>query len=472
MSDQITDEHQQAHAGRIRKLFLNHDFGCLWAGQSVSLVGSSISFIGLPLVAVLILHVSPFQLGLISAAERLPPVLFGPFAGPVADRYSRYRIILIADIGRAVLLATVPVAVLSGDLGYWQLVLVAFGTGTLTLFFNVAFQAYLPSLVPSAQVAVANARLGASQSAAEVSGPGLAAGLIALGGAAVAVAADAASYVFSAISLGLIRRHDTRPAQASVPAGETTPLARFLADVKVGFRLLRQDDILRIVTRSNAILTFFAQMQAAVYFLFLTRALHFTAGMISIVFTAAGVLGLFSAVWCNRVAARVKLGHLIVYGQLILALGGVLLATATGPVLVSSVFITAGEACFGIGFMIFSIGYQSLFQLRTADEVRGRVIGAARFITSAPVPLAALFSGVVGDIIGVRATLIAGAAGMTAGLAAVLGPRVWNVGRTPLPWRAARRLVLGAVRTCQHLGQDAGQLVRLEPARAAAFDRA
>lgn len=430
MSDEETDGHQRADAGRIRELFLHHDFGWLWAGQSVSLVGSSVSFIGLPLVAVLILHVSPFQLGLIAAAERLPPVLFGPFAGPVADRYSRYRIIAIADIGRAVLLASVPVAVLFGGLGYWQLVFVAFGTGTLTLFFTVAFQAYLPSLVPPAQVAVANARLAASQSAAEVSGPGLAAGLIALGGAAVAVAADAASYVFSAISLGFIRGRDTRPAGTSAPAG-AAPLARFVADVTVGFRLLRREDILRIVTRSNAILTFFAQMQAAVYFLFLTSALHFTAGMISIVFTAAGVLGLFSAVWCNRVAVRVELGHLIVYGQLIMALGGVLLATATGPVLVSSVFITAGEACFGIGFMIFSVGYQSLFQLRTADEVRGRVIGASRFITSAPVPLAALFSGVVGDVIGVRATLIAGAVGMTAGLAAVLGPRVWNVSATP-----------------------------------------
>lgn len=434
MSAEITDDHHQTHGGRIRRLFLNHDFGWLWAGQSVSLIGSSISFIGLPLVAVLVLHVSPFQLGLISAAERLPPVLFGPFAGPAADRYSRYRIILTADIGRAVLLASVPVAVLLGGLGYWQLVLVAFGVGTLTMFFNVAFQAYLPSLVPSAQVAVANARLGASQSAAEVSGPGLAAGLIALGGSAVAVAADAASYVFSAISLGVIRRRDTRPDEPSAQAtGEAASFARFLADVKVGFRLLRHEDILRVVTRSNAILTFFAQMQAAVYFLFLTGALHFTPGMISIVFTAAGVLGLFSAVWCNRVAARVKLGHLIVYGQLILALGGVLLATASGPVVVASVFITAGEACFGIGFMIFSVGYQSLFQLRTADQVRGRVIGAARFITSAPVPLAALFSGVVGDVIGVRATLIAGAAGMAAGLAAVLGPRVWNASGTPLP---------------------------------------
>ncbi len=393
----------------------------------------------MPLVAVLVLHVSPFQLGLISAAERLPPVLFGPFAGPVADRCSRYRIILTADIGRAVLLASVPVAVLLGGLGYWQLVLVAFGTGTLTLFFNVAFQAYLPGMVPPDQVAVANARLGASQSAAEVSGPGLAAGLIALGGSAVAVAADAASYVFSALSLGFIRGRDKRPDGPPVQAGEGTPLARFVADVKVGFRLLRHEDILRIVTRSNAIMTFFAQMQAAVYFLFLTSALHFTAGMISIVFTAAGVLGLFSAVWCNRVAARVKLGHLIVCGQLILALGGILLATAAGPVVLASVFITAGEACFGIGFMIFSVGYQSLFQLRTAGQVRGRVIGAARFITSAPVPLAALFSGVVGNVIGVRATLIAGAAGMAAGLAAVLGPRVWNASGTPLPRRAAGR---------------------------------
>jgi MFS family permease len=343
-------------------------------------------------------------------------VLFGPFAGPLADSHSRHRLMLIADTGRAVLLATIPVAVAFGGLRFWVLVVVAFLTGSLTLVFNIALQAYLPSLVPAGQIGVANARLSASQSAAEVTGPGFAAGLIALGGASVAVAADAVSYVLSALFLC---RLPVRDAGRRVRASGPGTMAGFWRDTKVGFTLLKRDPVLRAVTRSYAILTFFSQMQAAVYFLFLTRDLRFGAGMISIVFTAAGVIGLFSAIGCNRVAARADSGRLIVLGQVVIALGGVLLAAATGPIVMASALITLGEACFGTGLTLFAVGYQTLFQLRTEDQVRGRVIGAARFLTAAPVPLAAVIAGVLGTAGGPRVALIAGAAGMAIGLAEV-----------------------------------------------------
>jgi MFS family permease len=427
VSADVAPEQKRERHKRARKLFLNRDFASLWIGQSASMIGSSVSFIGLPLVAVLIVHVSPFQLGLISAVERLPPLIVGPFVGPFVDSRSRYRLLMIADIGRAGILAAIPIAFIFGTLRFWLLVVVALLTGVLTLLFDVAFQAFLPSLVPPERLGEGNARLGASQSASELTGPGLAAGLIALGGSAVAVAADAASYLLSAYCLTRIGKRDVQRNEAAERAVPSGALSNFWHEIRLGFGLLRRERILRTVTRSNAILVFFAQMQAAVYFLFLTKDLSFGANMIAVVFTAAGLIGLLGAFWCNRLVTRIGLGRLVIFGQLILALGGVLLALATGPVVVASAFIVAGEACFGIGLTVFGVGYQTLFQVRTADEVRGRVIGASRFITTASVPLAAIIAGVLGTTLGLRATLIAGAAGMILGLAAILSPQIWHL---------------------------------------------
>jgi MFS family permease len=429
MSAEIARGSAAADRGPAVRLLRNRNFLTLWAGQSVSLIGSSVSFIGLPLVAVLILHVSPFQLGLISAVEVLPPVVVGPFVGPVVDRYSRHRLMIIADVGRAALLATIPIAVITGILALWIMVVVAFLVGLLTALFNVAFQAFLPSLVTTEQLGEGNARLSASQSASELTGPGIAAGLIALGGSAAAVAADALSYVVSAYFLLRIKVRDTGYRRSVVDEKRPWQLSAFWREIQVGFSLLRRDAVLMTVTRSNAIFNFCAQIQSAVYFLFLTKDLHFGPSMISLVFTAAGVIGLLSAFGCNRLAARIGFGRLLIIGQLIMALGGALLALAHGSTLEAATYITGGEGCIGIGLILFGVGYTTLFQLRTEDEVRGRIIGAARFITAASVPFAAIIAGVIGSSFGLRTALIVGAAGMALGLAAVLSPRVWKLDR-------------------------------------------
>jgi MFS family permease len=387
------------------------------------MAGSAISFIGLPLVAVLVLHVSPFELSVISAVGLLPPVVAGPFIGPFADRYSRHRLMLIADIGRAALLATVPVAYLAGVLALWLMVLVAFAVGVLTALFNVAFQAFLPSIVDPSQLGDGNAKLSASQSASGIFGPGLAAGLIALGGSATAVAADAFSYVASAYALTRIRTRDTGHGSPSAQRGRRM----YWQSIKAGFGLLRQDAILVTVTRSNAIMACFGQLQSAVYFLFLTKVLHFDASMISVIFVAAAILGLLSAFGCNRLAGRIGYGRLIILGQLVMAFGGTFLALAQGSRLAAAGYILAGEACFEVGLTLWGVGYVTLFQLRAAEEVRGRIIGAARFLTAASTPLAALLAGVLGTAFGLRTTLVVGAAGMALGLVVVLSPRVWNL---------------------------------------------
>jgi MFS family permease len=264
-------------------LWRHRDFGYFSGGQTVSMVGSAISFIALPLVAVSLLHVNPFGMSLLAAAERLPPLLVGPFVGATVDRRARRPLLLIADIGRAMLLGWIPVAAVLGVLALWQLIVVAFGVGLLTLLFNVAYQAFLPNVVPAARLADSNGKLSASQSVAEVTGPGLASWFIYAGGPAAAVLADAVSYALSACCIVRIRARDA--VRSSAPAGGWSA---FWASTRSGFPLLWRDRILRSVTLANAVLVFFAQLQAAVYFLYLARTLHLSPTVIGLVFTASG----------------------------------------------------------------------------------------------------------------------------------------------------------------------------------------
>jgi MFS family permease len=407
-----------------RSLWRHRDFGYFWGGQTVSMVGSAISFIALPLVAVTVLHVDPFGMSLLAAVERLPPLLVGPFIGPLVDRRARRPLLLVADVGRAVLLGWVPLAAALGVLMLWQLVVVAFGVGLLTLLFNVAYLAFLPSVVPAARLADGNGKLSASQSVAEVTGPGLASWFIYAGGPAAAVAADAVSYVVSAWCVLRIRARDA--ARAAAPA---SGWAALWEATRSGFPLLWRDRILRSVTLANAVLVFFAQIQAAVYFLYLARTLHLSATMIGLVFTASGIIGFAAALGSGRLADRLGLGRLIVYGQLVLIAGGALLAAASGPRLLAAGFIVAGEACFSAGLALFGVGYTTLFQVRTSDDVRGRVLGAAKFLSAASVPIAALAGGAIAQAYGLRTAEVVGAVGMALALVAGLRPHVMAAGQ-------------------------------------------
>lgn len=408
-----------ATSGRRRGLHHHREFRLFWAGQSVSLVGSAVSFVALPLVALVVLHVDAVAMGVLTAVERLPPLLIGPIAGPLVDRGSRLRLMIMADAVRALLLAWIPIGAVLGVLAFWHLVVIAFGVGALTLLFNVAYPAFLAGVVAPGQLAEGNAKLGASQSGAEVTGSGLAALLIGAGGPSLGVLADAASYLVSVWCLLRLRtREPARPAPAK--AAVRHRLAGFWRDVKSGFPLLWRDPVLRAVTVSNAVLAFFAQLQSAVYFIFLLKTLRLHAALIGVLFLIAGGIGFLTAIWSDRLAARIGIGRLVVTGQVILVAGGVLLAVASGPTLMASALIIAGEACFGAGLSLFGVGFTTLFQARATDETRGRVLGTSKFLTSASIPVAAVLGGVLGALFGVRMAMIAGAVGMALGLFAVL----------------------------------------------------
>jgi MFS family permease len=395
-------------------LWRHRDFLLFWTGQSASMLGSSVSYLALPLVGVLFLHVNAFGMGLLATVERLPPLLVGPFVGPLVDRLPRRSLMIVADAGRAALLSWIPIGAWLGVLALWHLLVIGFGVGALTMLFTVAYQAFLPNVIQPEQLNDGNGKLTASQSVAEVGGPGVAGWLMAAGGPPTAIIADAASYVISASCLVRMRARDVTN-RATRQVRDSMMLV--LGD---GFRLLWRDPVLRTVTVSTATMAFFAQLQEAVYFLFLVRSLHFSAGLIGVLFSLSAIAGFGAAILCDRLAKRVGLGPLIVTTQLLMAVGCLLLALATGPTAIAAAVILAGEASIAAGLSLSAVGFTTLRQVRTADEVRGRVIGASRFLTQACVPVAALLGGALGGLFGLRVALLVGGVGTLLGAALVL----------------------------------------------------
>src|SRR4051794_8086710 len=195
-------------------LWRHRDFGHLWAAETVSQVGTQISLVALPVLAVTILHATAFEMGVLTALETIAFLVIGLPAGAWVDRWRRKRILVLNDLVRAVALGTLPVAWLLDALSLPQLFVVATVTGTATVFFDVAYQSYLPTLVQPAQVVDGNAKLAASQELARVAGPGIAGVLLRVLGAPLLIAFDAVSYLFSALFIGGIRHVDNVPDRA------------------------------------------------------------------------------------------------------------------------------------------------------------------------------------------------------------------------------------------------------------------
>src|SRR5215213_11551421 len=198
-------------AGRALGIARDGDFARFWAAQSASAIGSQFTAVALPLLAALSLGASPMAFGVLAAAARLPHLLFGLFAGVWVDRLRRRPVMIGADIARAILLATIPLAAAVGALRIEFLVAVAFLVEIFTVFFDIAYLTYIPSLVSREGLIEANSRLEATASGAQVIGPALGGTLVRLVGAPLALVVDALSYLVSATLIWGIRADEARP---------------------------------------------------------------------------------------------------------------------------------------------------------------------------------------------------------------------------------------------------------------------
>ena len=384
----------------------NPDFIKLWIGQSISLIGSQVTLLALPIAAAVTLSATPLQMGILSAIGSVPALLFGLLAGVWVDRNKRRPILIGADIGRALVLGVIPISALLGMLRVEVLYVVGFLAGTFGLFFNVAYRSYLPGLVGRQQLVKANSQLELSNSVAEIIGPGAAGGLVQLIGAPLAIAVDAFSFLVSAVSIGSIRTQEP----TIKPAEEGTNLRR---EIKEGLHLVFGEQRLRALAGCIGSLNLFNAIFEAVQILYFTRQLGLNAGWLGVIFAGGSVGFLLGALFAERLTRKLGLGRSLVLGVLVTGASDLLVPLAGG---ISTLWLVVGvlvlaQFFFGIGLTIFQIGQVSLRQSLTPDHLQGRMNATLSMVAWGIAPLGGLLGGVLGQLIGLSPTLVLAAAG-------------------------------------------------------------
>ncbi len=368
----------------------------------MSHLGSQVTLLALPLTAVLVLGASPAEMGLLGAAEFAPWMLVGLFAGVWVDRLRRRPILIAADLGRALLLLTVPFAAILGLLSLPLLYVIAFLVGILSVFFEVAYNAILPSLVRRDELVEGNSKLLASASATETAGPALAGGLVQLVTAPIAIALDAVSYVVSAIFVGLIRVKEPE----SAPAKERG----LVREVREGLGALLKDPLLRALVIASTAANLVLAVHTTLRILYATRDLRLEPVLLGLVFALGSVGGLPAALLVGRVTRRFGIGPTIVAADLLMGLGGLAFPLAAGPVPLVVGVLVLGLLLTSLGGMTYIVTVGSLRQSITPLRLQGRISASARFISRSAIPVGAIVGGLLGEWLGLRLTLaLAGA---------------------------------------------------------------
>jgi predicted MFS family arabinose efflux permease len=394
---------------RDSTLWANSDFVKLWAGQTVSKFGTHISEAAIAATAVLVLQATPAQMGFLGLFAGLPVLVISLLAGVWVDRLRRKPILIGADLGRAFILLSIPLAALMGSLSMSQLYVVAGLAGVLSVFYNVADQSFLPAVVTRDKLVEANARIGASDALAEIAGPSLAGILVQWMSAPYAIFVDASSYLFSAASLGMIRASEPPPVSQAHP--------HVWHEMVAGLRIVTRHPILRALMATTATHRFFGSFIGTIYWLFLVRDLGLPPAIVGVSIGIGGVGAFLGTLVAEPFTRRFGVGRTIIGSLIIVPLwsGLLLLPLTTWSVsMVSGIFFVM-QLMGDIFWSVFFINVVSLRQGIIPAHILGRASASLDFVGEGAGPIGALVAGVVATAIGARATWLIGAAGILAG---------------------------------------------------------
>jgi MFS family permease len=395
-----------------RSLFRHRDFVKLWAAESISQFGTQVTFLALPLIAATTLEVSPFEFGLLATIEFLPFILLSLPAGVWVDRLRRRPILIAGDLIRAAALASIPIAfaleMASGNqvLTIWQLYAVGFINGCATVFFDVAYQSYLPSLVERDQIVDGNAKLETSRSAAQITGPGIAGILIGAVTAPFAILIDSVSFVISAVFMFAIRRQEPAPEPRIDESGNRPSMRTEIAE---GLRYVGGHRFLRSIAATTSISNFFSNVAFSILVLYLVREVGFSPEVLGLAFSLGAFGFLLGALVANRVATRFGVGPTIV-GAALLS-GPSVLLVAIAPPNLAPALVAAGVFVGGLGGAIYNINQVSLRQAITPERMQGRMNATMRFIVWGTIPFGNIVGGFMGGVVGLHTTIWIGAIG-------------------------------------------------------------
>lgn len=384
-------------------LWRHPDFLTLWAGQTISILGSQITLLALPLMATLLLQATPAQMALLRAAQYLPAVLFGLVAGAWVDRLRRRPLLIGADVGSALALFALPIATILGWLRMPVLYGVAFLLGLLSVVFGTAYAAFLPAVVGHEHLVEGNSKLATSDAVARIAGPGLAGVLIQVLTAPLALAIDGVSFLLSALALSTLRTPEPPPARAARRA--------IWREIGAGLRTLGGTPALRALALSSATLDLFWNALFTLYVLYVTRTLGLAPSALGLIFGLGSGGALLGALVARRIARRLGVGATLIGAQFLVGAGSLLIALSVGMPRAALPLLLAAELVQSCVGTIYGITRSSLTQAVTPDQLRGRVNASARFIGLGVTAAGSLLGGILGEALGVSATIVVTAVG-------------------------------------------------------------
>jgi MFS family permease len=381
---------------------LGADFTKLWIGQSISRLGSQISIFALPTFAVLALHAAPLQLGALAALQYVPFPIFGLIAGVWLDRLSRRAVMIAADAARFLLLASIPVVAVFHEVSWLQLYAVAFLAGTCSVFFDIGYASLVPSLVTREELPAANARMGFSDSAAQIAGNALGGAIVHAVGAALAIGIDALSYLASIVSLVTLKS-PTGDAAATADRGR----GAFRRELVDGVRWVLRNPDLRAIAAATATANLGISMSNAVLFLFYYRDLHLDPGAVGLILGLSNV-GFVGALFSAAIARRLGLKRTLIGTAALAALANACLPLAlyASPLLVIFVANAAESAL----LPVYNITQGTYRQLVTPPPMLGRMNATMRTIFWSSLPVGSLLGGALANVAGLVPTIWTGTA--------------------------------------------------------------
>jgi MFS family permease len=404
--------HNQLH-NRLDGLWRHRDFRKLWLSLTITHFGGQVTFLALPLTAALMLNASPLEMGILTALEALPFALFGIFAGVLVDRSPKLKLIVWSDIGRGLALLAVPICAWLGWLSMPVLYAVGFLVGLGSIIGWPAYQVFMTERVGRENLVEANAKMGVSDSAAQLIGPGMAGALIQWLTAPFAILLDALCFFFSAWILRGIP-----PAESDKPKMTARSI---WAEMREGLVTIWNSPVLRALAWAIAIWQFLRHAYVAIVILFATRELNFSAGHVGVLWMAAGIGAFVAAAVTGKFNARFGMGRTMLVSLTGTGAAWVLVACSTGSELMASLLFGGGIFLLDLTAMIFFINYLTIRQAVTPDALLGRVVATMIGITISTAPLGGIAGGWLAEHIGLRETLLL--TGVTALLLAI--PVAW-----------------------------------------------
>jgi MFS family permease len=396
---QAVPEHV-APGGRARRGVLgNADFARLWAGESVSLIGTQVTQFAMPLVAVLSLNATVTEVGVLNALRFVPVLLLSLLAGVWLDRRRRRPVLIGCALGNAVLIGLVPLSSAAGFLSIDLLYAVVTLTGLLSMTFDVGSLSYVPSLVGREQLAQANGRIQASTAFAGVAGPGLAGLLVGLITAPVTLSVDAVSYLFSAAGLISIRSREPAP---EVPPGPAS-VRRSIAE---GLQVIWGTRLLRAMLTQGAALNLFFGGYTTLFLVYALRVVHLSPLQLGIVMASQAAGALAGATAASRVRTALGLGRTLTVNTVFMSVTLLALLIPRHASLPAMVIFVTAELVYGWNIAVYNVNSITLRQLVTPRPVLARMNASYRMVLWGVAPAGMSLGGLLGGAVGLRTALV------------------------------------------------------------------